>query len=78
MARSIAYDLRTLSVEGLFLEPVLARGGPEVLFPLYFIRKLILLLFMEGYETEVGLRREEVRREGVRRGRGPSFFRRIL
>ncbi len=39
-----------------FLGPVLApRGGPELLFPLYFIRKLILLQFMEGYEADVGL-----------------------
>jgi hypothetical protein len=32
---------------------------------LYFIRKLILLLFMEGYKTDVGLRGE-----GVGKGRG--------
>ncbi len=43
-------------------------GGPEVQFPLYFIRKLILLLFMKGYETDVGLKRE-----GVRRGRGQKW-----
>jgi hypothetical protein len=38
MARSIAYDPRTLTTEEIFLGPVLApRGGPEILFPLHFI-----------------------------------------
>jgi hypothetical protein len=50
-----------------FLGP---RGGPEVLFPLYFIRKLILLLFMMGYETDVGLRGKGVGRGVATRGRG--------
>ncbi len=38
LARSIAYDPSTSTTEGIFLGPVLAsRGGPEVLFPLYFM-----------------------------------------
>ncbi len=68
VARLIAYDPRTLTTEGIFLGPVLApRGGPKILFPLYFIRKLILLLFMEGYETDVGLREEGSKGGGVSR-----------
>jgi hypothetical protein len=35
---------------------------------LYFIRKLILLLFMEGYETNV-----EFRGEGVKGGRDQKW-----
>ncbi len=72
MTRSIAYDPRTCTKKGFFLGPVLApRGGPKVqCMSLYFIRKLILLLFMEGYETDVEFRGKGSKVGVTKNGRG--------
>ncbi len=60
MAQSIAYDPRTSTKKGFFSGPVLAPwGGVWSSISLVFRKKLILLLLMEGYETEI-----------ERRGRG--------
>jgi hypothetical protein len=61
VARSIAYDPRTLTTEGIFLGPVLApSGGPEVLFPLYFIPSQSRIFSVPYFFSRVpGKRREK-------------------
>ncbi len=65
MARSIAYDPRTPTTEGIFLGPVFA---PEILFPLYFIPSQSRIFSVAYLPSCVpGKRREKPEKTGKKR-----------